>query len=69
MNYTVVGDTVNTAQRLETLAKELRPDADIAILLTETTASALPPQISVIPLGTHQLRGIGEAARVFALSV
>jgi adenylate cyclase len=69
MNYTVVGDTVNTAQRLENLAKELLPDADVAILLSETTARVLPREISVVPLGTHQLRGIGGAARVFALSV
>jgi adenylate cyclase len=68
MNYTVVGDTVNTAQRLENLAKELLPEADVAILLSESTASALPGEIPVHPLGTHQLRGIGGAARVFALS-
>jgi class 3 adenylate cyclase len=69
MNYTVVGDTVNTAQRLENLAKELLPDADVAILLSDTTASALAREIPIVPLGTHQLRGIGGAARVFALSV
>jgi adenylate cyclase len=68
MNYTVVGDTVNTAQRLENLAKELLPDADVAILLSETTASMLPREIPVIPLGEHQLRGLGGAAKVFALA-
>jgi class 3 adenylate cyclase len=67
MNYTVVGDTVNTAQRLEALAKELAPEAEVAILLSETTASALPRDIPMCPLGTHQLRGIGGAARVFTL--
>jgi adenylate cyclase len=68
MNYTVVGDTVNTAQRLENLAKELLPDADVAILLSETTASMLPREIPAIPLGSHQLRGVGGAANVFALA-
>jgi adenylate cyclase len=67
MNYTVVGDTVNTAQRLENLAKDLLPDADVAILLSETTASTLPREILVIPLGRHQLRGVGGGASVFAL--
>ena len=68
MNYTVVGDTVNTAQRLENLAMELLPEAEVAILLSESTARALPREMPVSPLGTHQLRGIGAAARVFALS-
>ena len=32
MNYTVVGDTVNIAQRIEDLAKDLLPDAEVAVL-------------------------------------
>ena len=40
MNYTVVGDTVNTAQRLEASAKELLPDAEVAMLLSAATVAA-----------------------------
>jgi class 3 adenylate cyclase len=69
MNYTVVGDTVNTAQRLEALAKELLPDADIPVLLSETTVAALPPDLPVRALGRHRLRGRGEPLEVFALVV
>ena len=69
MNYTVVGDTVNIAQRLEVLGKTLLPDADVAILLSASTAAALPADLEVRSLGAHQLRGVGGATEVFALSV
>jgi len=69
MNYTVVGDTVNIAQRLEVLGKTLLPDADVAILLSACTAAALPAGLEVRSLGAHQLRGVGGATEVFALSV
>ena len=68
MNYTVVGDTVNIAQRLEGLGKTLLPDADVAILLSASTAAALPAGVEVRSLGAHQLRGLAEATEVFALS-
>jgi adenylate cyclase len=69
MNYTVVGDTVNTAQRLESLAKDLLPDAEIAILLSATTGLALPADLEVKSLGRHQLRGRGMTTEIFALCV
>jgi adenylate cyclase len=68
MNYTVVGDTVNIAQRLETLGKDLLPDTDVAILLSASTADALPADIKIRSLGVHQLRGIADATEIFALS-
>jgi adenylate cyclase len=69
MNYTVVGDTVNVAQRIEDLAKELRPDAEVAILLSAATAAALPPGLAVTSLGWHQLRGRDDPTEIFALEV
>ena len=63
MNYTVVGDTVNVAQRLEVLAKELLPGAEVAILLSAATAAALPPDLRLTSLGRHQLRGRDDADR------
>jgi class 3 adenylate cyclase len=69
MNYTMVGDTVNTAQRVEALAKELLPEDDVAVVLSETTVAALPPELPVRALGRHGLRGRGAPLEVFALVV
>jgi adenylate cyclase len=69
MNYTVVGDTVNIAQRLETLGKDLLPHADVAVLLSASTADALPADIEIRSLGAHQLRGIGGTTEIFTLSI
>ena len=69
MDYTAVGDTVNTAQRLENLASELLPDVDVAILLSRSTASVLPCDIALVPLGDHQLRGRGDLVQVFTFSI
>jgi adenylate cyclase len=69
MNYTVVGDTVNAAQRLEDLAQELVPQQDVAVVLSETTAAGLPADLPLRPLGRHRLRGRDEPLDLFALVV
>ena len=68
MNYTVVGDAVNVAQRLEKLAGELAPDAEVAVLVSEETARRLPGGIRLRPLGRHRLRGRGAPAEVLTLT-
>jgi class 3 adenylate cyclase len=67
MNYTVVGDTVNTANRLESLGRELLPDVEIAVLLSAATVAALPAGLPVTSLGHHCLRGRGAPTEVFTL--
>jgi adenylate cyclase len=57
-NYTVVGDAVNVAQRLEQLAKELMPpDDDIIVLVSSEMVSAAGARAKFTPLGKQTIRG------------
>jgi len=67
MNYTVVGDTVNVAQRLEALGKTLLPASETAILISAETAGALDQDVDLHSLGRHELRGRSGAAEVFTI--
>lgn len=53
VEYTVIGDTVNTTSRLEESNKKLGID----LLLSEETASRLPVREGLIPKGRLELRG------------
>ncbi len=58
INYTVVGDTVNIAQRLEQLGKTRTPE-DVVILVSGTTAETAGEAgaADLEPIGAHRLRG------------
>ncbi|MGH1478779.1 MAG: adenylate/guanylate cyclase domain-containing protein [Geminicoccales bacterium] len=65
MNYTVVGDTVNLAQRLEVLGKDLLPDQEVAVLMSAETAKAAPNDIQMLSLGHHGMRGREQPIEIF----
>lgn len=67
VNYTIIGDTVNVSQRLQGLAKELDPDAEVSIVVSGETASRLDERFQVAPVGKHLLRGRGGAIEVFSV--
>jgi adenylate cyclase len=66
-NYTVVGDTVNIASRIETLAKESNPTDDCVVLLSEATARAGGQAFDLAPLGEYTVRGRSGTVDVYRL--
>jgi adenylate cyclase len=64
MLYTVIGDAVNVASRLETLTKDYPGKS---ILVTRRVAAALGPERAMEPLGPVKLKGRAEPVEVFAI--
>ena len=69
INYTVVGDTVNSCQRLESLGKEVRrkEDGDVEILISSTTRSGLEEGFETEFLGHFSVKGREEELEVYRL--
>lgn len=61
LGYTVHGDTVNLAARLEALNKEL----GTRVLISARTAELLQGKLELRDLGERQIRGLGGAIRIF----
>ena len=68
VNYTLVGDTVNAAQRLEALGKELQPDAEVSTIASETLLAGAHERVPATPLGSVALRGRSEPLTVFRIA-
>ncbi len=56
-NYTVVGDTVNITDRLQSLGREVAADDEIVILASAETIKHLPQEAAKTPVGSVKLRG------------
>ena len=67
VNYTVVGDTVNSAQHLEGLGKEVDPDAEVTILTSSVTRAQLPVEFTTVAVGSHLVKGKSERIDVHQL--
>jgi len=62
-NYSVLGDTVNLASRLEGLTKQY----GVPIIIGEKTARAVRSQFAVLEIDHLQVRGKRELERIFTL--
>ena len=65
-NYTVVGDAVNLCDRLQTLGRDVAPDAEVVILASDETVSRIGP-VGASSLGAYQLRGRSGAVTVWRI--
>lgn len=63
-DYTAMGDTVNTAARMESLCKEFGVDA----VLSADVAAHLDGAVTVRPLGEATVKGKAQAITVFTLA-
>jgi len=68
MDYTIVGDTVNTAQRLEKLGRRFDDgQVPVVVLASEATARASGDGLSMTPLGMRGLAGREKPITVYRL--
>ena len=63
MDYTLLGDEVNTAARLEGLTRHL----PYALALTETVKMHTKKNWPFINLGTHQVKGKQKSVQIFSI--
>jgi class 3 adenylate cyclase len=62
LNFSVIGDAVNVAARVESMTRELDHD----VLLAEATVKAMGDAVPVESVGAHELKGVGEPVELFA---
>ena len=66
VNYTLVGDTVNVAQRLEQFGREIDDGtSDAIITISGDLASALPPGLGLVDHGAQLFHGRSTSMQVF----
>jgi class 3 adenylate cyclase len=67
-HYGIVGDTVNTTQRIEQLAKQVCPDGPpVAILVSAVTRAQAGSTFGFVDAGLHTVRGRESAVRIHRL--
>ena len=62
LNFSVIGDSVNVASRVEAATREV----DEHVLITEATRRELSPAIDAEACGEHELKGLGEPIALYA---
>jgi len=67
VNYTIIGDTVNTCARIESLAKQFDEGADATILLSGIVARQLTSEFNVEREGDFEVKGKEDKVEVHRL--
>lgn len=70
VNYTVIGDTVNIASRLESMGRDVDQDADVIILASRDVVSVLDmTDTSIESIGNRTVKGKLEPVEVVRIAV
>lgn len=67
VNYTIVGDTVNVAQRIESLGHKLDGGDDVTVLMSAETAALAGVGADGENVGDHRLAGVPEPVAIVRL--
>lgn len=67
LNYTVVGDTVNVANRLEQLGKDIAPDDEVVLLVSGDVVELTGNGFAFEEIGAFDIRGRESRLDVFRL--
>ena len=67
VNYTLIGDTVNVAARLEQLCKEAAGGGEVAVLLSGETATLASGRAGLAFRGRYPVRGRAAAVEAYEL--
>jgi len=71
INYTIVGDAVNIASRIDSIAKEVAQDETCIVLVSGETRDRATAhansEYALAPLGAHEIRGRDGTVEIFRL--
>lgn len=67
VNYTIIGDTVNTCQRIENLGREIDNSKTATILISDTVAKYIPSSMPYMHVGSFSVKGRDENVEAYRL--
>ena len=67
VNYTLVGDVVNLAQRLEQIGKDVDGDGEVVALMTEDSHACLKEGVDAVLIGRRQVRNRDGDVAIYRL--
>ena len=68
INYTVIGDVVNTTQRLEALGKDVDPGAESIVLVSRSVRDSVGGEMKFDEIGQMKVKGRQGEIEVFRLA-